>query len=211
MLEKLSEQKLAVRRLTEKLHLSVQETEVEVEDDETDEEMDVKVVESDEEDYQTVAPVPATSLPVDEDTMKQQFSPPSTLRNRFPTQREERAALFSRGGDPADGEAQLNTESREQENLTEDMLSLARALKENSIRFGQELDKEKGLLDLAGEGLDKNARGIEGAGRKMDVLRKDENVSSMWAIIYSVAILGLVSLILFQGKSTGVVNQKGEG
>lgn len=195
MLAKLNEQKLAVRRLTEKLHLSVQETEVE--DDETDEETDVEVVESDEEDYQTVAPVPATSLPVDEDTMKQQFAPPSTLRNRFPTHREERAALFSREEDPADGEAQLNTESREQENLTEDMLSLARALKENSIRFGQELDKEKGLLDLAGEGLDKNARGIEGAGRKMDVLRKDENVSFMWAIIYSVAILGLVSLILF--------------
>lgn len=109
--------------------------------------------------------------------------------------KSQRAVLFSQSTDsnPDETEAQLNAHCREQD-LTSDMLSLACALKESSIRFGQGFEKEKGLLDVAGEGFDRSARGIEGAGRRMHVLRKGENVNFMWTVIYVAATVGLVSL-----------------
>lgn len=143
---------------------------------------------------------PAYSLEDNGRKLERVYSPPPAapgLRNRFPTQKEERAVLFTgRDGAPKEGEEftekQLDSQRREQEDLTGDMLKLAQALKMNSVRFGQELEKEKGLLDLAAAGLDKNMLGIEKTGRKMDTLRRDENVGWLWSILYPVIIVVLV-------------------
>lgn len=121
------------------------------------------------------------------------------LRNRFSTQKAQRAALFTtteEEEEETDPEKALDLHRAEQEALTSDMLTLAQQLKANSIRFGQELQKEKGLLDLAAEGLDRNVLGIEGAGRKMGSLRRDENVGWLWGILYPIIIAALMFLVL---------------
>jgi len=43
----------------------------------------------------------------------------------------------------------------------------------------------------------KNALGIETTGKKMENLRKNENIGYLWSILYPVIILGLAFLILF--------------
>lgn len=194
MLVKLTQHKQAVRRLNEKLQTGAHGAEDE-DEDETDHEMDV--LDSDEGDSSDSAVVvgapPLAYLPEG----PVEYEPPaeaSILRNRFPTQQEARTALFnSRGEESTDpSEKQLDAQRAEQEDLTADMLALAHALKQNSLRFSEELQKEKGLLDLATEGLDKNVLGIEGAGRKMGQLRRDESVGWLWGMLYPVIIVVLV-------------------
>lgn len=148
--------------------------------------------------------LPAYSLEGDGGSLEKSYSPSietAGIRNRFPTQKETRAALFGDRGQVEDGEEfsekQLDQQRVEQEDLTTDMLALAQALKENSVRFSEELQKEKSVLDLASEGLDKNVLGIEGAGRKMGQLRKNQNVGWLWGILYPVIIVALVSPLPF--------------
>jgi hypothetical protein len=129
-------------------------------------------------------------------------APTTTLRNRKPkpTPRSEREALLSKPtgapGEPTDAEALLDQQRLQQEDLTEEMLKMARALKESSLEFGKNLEDEKGYLDQAAEGLDKNARGMDAAGRSIENLRKNETVSYYWAIIYMATILALVFFTL---------------
>lgn len=144
--------------------------------------------------------LPAYSLEGDSGSLTRSYSSPtesSGVRNRFPTQQETRAALFGNRGQGEDNEEldekQLDEQRVEQEDITTDMLALAQALKENSVRFSEELKKEKGVLDLATEALDKNVLGIEGAGRKMGQLRRNENVGWLWGILYPAIIVALVS------------------
>jgi len=132
----------------------------------------------------------------------------STLRNRFrqptttPTNHHQRKQLFpppdsAEAAPGADTEKHLSSQRAEQEHITADMLSLAQALKQSSLRFGSELENEKALLDTAREGLDKNALGIEGTGRKLEALRRDENVGLLWSILYPIIIVGLAFVVLF--------------
>lgn len=144
--------------------------------------------------------LPAYSLEDNRGSLERSYSPAtesSGIRNRFPTHQETRAALFGSRGQGEDSEElsekQLDDQRIEQEDITTDMLALAQALKENSLRFSEELQKEKAVLDLATEGLDKNVMGIEGAGRKMGQLRRDESVGWLWGILYPAIIVALVS------------------
>lgn len=128
----------------------------------------------------------------------------STLRNRFPgrqTDHQKRAALFgSAATKPVTNqgtEALLDHQRREQEDITEDLVKMAQMLKASSLEFGKSLEDEKGFLDQAKEGLDRNAAGMESAGRRIENLRKNETVSWYWSIIYMVSIVVLAFFTLF--------------
>lgn len=213
MLAQLSQQRQSVRRLNERLQTSAHDDD---EDDEDDEHDETGAMYSDQQEdggaenllsdvMMADGPLglPAYSLEGDSGSLERS-SPTETsgLRNRFPTQQETRTALFGNRGQVEDGEEfsekQLDEQRAEQEDITTDMLALARALKENSVRFSEELQKEKGVLDLATEGLDKNMLGIEGTGRKMGQLRKNDHVGWLWGILYPVIIVALVSSLLLR-------------
>lgn len=66
----------------------------------------------------------------------------------------------------------LEHHSAEQESLTASLVALASSLKASTNQFSASLEAEKSVLDRAGEGLDRNVSGMEGAQRKMGVLRR---------------------------------------
>lgn len=195
-LSSISAQKQRIRRLNECLHLSsATPSSSEDSDSDNDDDDGVDGLEEKENVKSTLdLPTPsATTAAPAAVTANTQLS--STLRNRFATSSQQRAELFqgATATNEKEAEQQLDLHHREQEELTADMLTLASALKESSVRFGAELEQEKGLLDVAKEGLDKNALGIEATGRKMDNLRKNESIGYMWSILYPIIIIGLVS------------------
>lgn len=192
LLSKLGEQKALIRRLNEKLQLLIQDATSDSDSDSgTESDADADAGADSDIVSDPSVPVPAsTELP--DATMT------SGLRNRHqPTHQSMRAALLPAAeDDEVPPEKALDVHRAEQEALTSDMLSLAQQLKANSIRFGQELAKEKGILELASEGLDRNVLGIEGAGRKMNSLRRDENVGWLWGMLYPAIIAALMLVIL---------------
>lgn len=211
ILAKLAQQKQTIRRLNERLQTSPHDDDDDDDDDDDyqHEHEETGALYSDEgssSDVMMTGPplgLPAYSLEGDGGSLEKSYSPSietASIRNRFPTHKETRAALFGDRGQAEDGEEfsekQLDQQRVEQEDLTTDMLALAQALKENSVRFSEELQKEKSVLDLASEGLDKNLLGIEGTGRKMGQLRKNQNVGWLWGILYPVIIVALVSFFL---------------
>ncbi|KAL0634893.1 hypothetical protein Q9L58_006173 [Maublancomyces gigas] len=217
ILAQLAQQKQAVRRLNERLQTSPHDDDDDDDDDDEDEDgqdegqhEETGTLYSDEDSSSDVmmtggAPsgLPAYSLEDNRGSLERSYSPAtesSGIRNRFPTHQETRTALLGSRGQGEDGEElsekQLDDQRIEQEDITTDMLALAQALKENSLRFSEELQKEKAVLDLATEGLDKNVMGIEGAGRKMGQLRRDESVGWLWGILYPAIIVALSFFIL---------------
>ncbi|KAI5843974.1 hypothetical protein DFP73DRAFT_513893 [Morchella snyderi] len=206
LLSKLGEQKVAIRRLNEQLQLLAHDPAHDSDsgaDSDADSDADA--------DSDTNADTPAPNDPT------QQHPPTATatataaqgLRNRHapPTLRDQRTALFtptptaattttSLTTSPPDPETALDNHRAEQEALTASMLTLAQQLKQNSLRFGAALAREKGLLDLAAGGLDRNVLAIEGAGRKMGALRRDENVGWLWGILYPLVISALMFVVL---------------
>jgi hypothetical protein len=88
-------------------------------------------------------------------------------------------SLFSSKAGPTTGdpnlpqtEALLSHNRAEQENLTSSLLEMAKQLKQQSVHFGQTLEGDKGVLDRAVSGLDKNQLGMDAASRRMGTLRK---------------------------------------
>jgi hypothetical protein len=77
-------------------------------------------------------------------------------------------------GDPnlPQTEAMLSHNRNEQETLTTSLLEMAKQLKQQSVHFGQTLEGDKGILDRAVSGLDKNQLGMDAASRRMGTLRK---------------------------------------
>ncbi|KAH3951441.1 hypothetical protein HBH53_063160 [Parastagonospora nodorum] len=69
-------------------------------------------------------------------------------------------------------EALLSHNRNEQETLTSSLLDMAKQLKQQSVHFGQTLEGDKGVLDRAISGLDKNQLGMDAASRRMGTLRK---------------------------------------
>lgn len=106
--------------------------------------------------------------------------PPSASDNRSTASTTARESLFAGRSDQqstadsnlAQSETLLSHNRTEQENLTTNLLSLARALKESSQNFGASLENEKDILKRAEGGLDKSAVGMEAAERKMGTLRR---------------------------------------
>jgi hypothetical protein len=143
------------------------------------------------------ASTPAATATVDE--------PVSTLRKRTEkTVGEMRSELFGatatgakrKGRQPSEvagTEAVLDEQRLEQENITEDLLQMAKLLKESSVTFGASLESEKAYLEAAREGLDRNTSGMQTAGKNIDNLRKNDNVSFLWTMIYLAIIVALVN------------------
>ncbi|RMD39322.1 hypothetical protein DV735_g5811, partial [Chaetothyriales sp. CBS 134920] len=69
-------------------------------------------------------------------------------------------------------ERALIDSSRTQEALTTSMISMAVQLKQQAQAFQFSLQQDKGLLDRALEGLDKNLTGMQAAGKNMQFLQR---------------------------------------
>lgn len=132
-------------------------------------------------------------------------APASTLRRTAAgqkTEAEKRQALFGKAGTigavtgEESAEAHLDEQRKQQEDITEDLLKMAKMLKESSMSFGKTLEDEKDYLDEASKGLDRNSQGMEVAGRRIEHLRKKESVSFYWSIIYLASIMALVGFVL---------------
>lgn len=77
-------------------------------------------------------------------------------------------------------EALLSHDRNEQENLTTSLLEMAQQLKQQSIHFGNTLEGDKGVLDRAVSGLDKNTMGMDAASRRMGTLRRMTEGKGWW-------------------------------
>ncbi|EED21538.1 conserved hypothetical protein [Talaromyces stipitatus ATCC 10500] len=89
-------------------------------------------------------------------------------------------------------ETTLSTHRAEQESLTTSLLTLASQLKASSESFQTSLENEKGILNRAVEGLDRNMTGMEAAGKRMGVLRRMSEGRGWWGRIMMYAwIFGL--------------------
>lgn len=77
-------------------------------------------------------------------------------------------------------EAALSTHRAEQETLTTSLLTLAGQLKASSEAFQTSLEHEKGILNRAVEGLDRNITGMDAAGKRMGVLRRMTEGRGWW-------------------------------
>ena len=97
----------------------------------------------------------------------------------------------------------LTHHSAQQEDITSNLLTLSRALKESQLRFAASLESEKGLLSSATEGLDKNAMGMEAASKRMGTLRRMSEGKGWWGRIMLYAwifgLMVLAVLIVFVG------------
>jgi hypothetical protein len=86
----------------------------------------------------------------------------------------------------------------EQEALTEDLVSMAAALKASSLSFAQSLDAEDEILKRATDGLDRNTSGLDAAQKRMGYLRKMTEGRGWWgrmmmyAWIFGLAVTAVV-------------------
>ncbi|KAF2643846.1 DUF1771-domain-containing protein [Massarina eburnea CBS 473.64] len=94
-------------------------------------------------------------------------------------------------GDPsvAQTEGILSNNRGEQEALTTGLLEMAKQLKQQSVHFGQTLEGDKGILDRAVSGLDKNTLGMDAASQRMGTLRRMTEGKGWWARIKLYAMI----------------------
>lgn len=106
---------------------------------------------------------------------------PSTLRSRHtqnPSPQTDTATATGASssslptGTSTMTESLLTDHRTEQEALTTSLLSIAQQLRESTMTFSTSLEDEKGILENATTGLEKNVGGMESAQSKMGVLRK---------------------------------------
>ncbi|KAH8626449.1 hypothetical protein IG631_18467 [Alternaria alternata] len=102
-------------------------------------------------------------------------------------------------GDPslAKTESLLSHERNEQEELTTDLLDMARQLKEQSIHFGNTLEGDKSVVDRALAGLDKNTLNMDAASRRMGALRRMTEGKGWWDRIKLYCMIAGLWLIAF--------------
>ena len=94
-------------------------------------------------------------------------------------------------------EAVLDRHRAEQEALTEDMLRMARKLKENSIATGQQLEEDNKVLARVGQGLDTTNAGMESAGKRMSSLARMTEGKGWWGRMLLFAMVwGMMVLLL---------------
>lgn len=108
-------------------------------------------------------------------------------------------------GDPtlAQTEALLSHDRNEQENLTESLLEMAKQLKAQSMHFSNTLDSDKGIVDRAVSGLDKNQTNMDAASQRMGTLRRMTEGKGWWDRMKLYAMIGglwaLAFIIVFVG------------
>lgn len=103
----------------------------------------------------------------------------------------------------AQTEALLSHDRNEQENLTESLLEMAKQLKAQSIHFSNTLESDKGVVDRAVSGLDKNQINMDAASQRMGTLRRMTEGKGWWDRMKLYAMIGglwlLAFLIVFVG------------
>ncbi|KAJ4409357.1 hypothetical protein N0V91_002713 [Didymella pomorum] len=97
----------------------------------------------------------------------------------------------------AQTEALLSHDRNEQENLTESLLEMAKQLKAQSVHFSNTLDGDKGVVDRAVSGLDKNQINMDAASQRMGTLRRMTEGKGWWDRMKLYAMIGGLWLIAF--------------
>jgi hypothetical protein len=114
----------------------------------------------------------------------------------------KRAALFGdRTGksisQTATSEAILDHQRAEQDFLYESISKMASSLKASSQAFAASLEEDKDVLGRAGEGLDRNERGLEAASKRMGTLQKMAEGKGWWGRMMLYAwIYGLMVVLV---------------
>ncbi|KAK4690580.1 hypothetical protein P7C71_g6240, partial [Lecanoromycetidae sp. Uapishka_2] len=187
-------QRALIKRLTDRLH----DLEAQGDDD------DLLYGPEDEEDIlgedDPIAPAPAE----EPDPLKPPASvtsePQSTLRNRHHPLQPSTSTADPPPTDQADLLAHNDTESA---NLTSSLLTLAQALKASSTQFSASLATDTETLNRATEGLDKNATGMEAAGKRIGLLKRMSEGKGWWGRIMLYAWIGglwvVAILLVFVG------------
>jgi len=138
-----------------------------------------------------------------------EFAPPykepdppvsSILRNRGNA--ADRAELFAPTASTtalATNETLMSHNRTEQEALTTGLSSMAKQLKERSLAFAAALEDEKGVLDNAVAGLDRNQLGLESANTRMGLLQSLSEGKNWWGriLLYAwIAGLWVIALMV---------------
>jgi hypothetical protein len=139
--------------------------------------------EEDEDDAGNLSYSPAVSSGhIDESQPSQTEKFDSTLRPRRgvgasdakTTARDDDAFVQSR-------EKTLDSDRAVQERIMESLLSLTQELKSSAHTFHGSLEDEKGVVNRAVAGLDRNVDGMDAAGQRMGRLRKMTEGKGWWA------------------------------
>ncbi|KAK3178555.1 hypothetical protein OEA41_000692 [Lepraria neglecta] len=143
-------------------------------------------------------PPPAQDvLPPETPSAPSTSEPTSTLRNRHhPSKPPDETNPLQAGATQADLLANNDTESA---NLTSSLFTLAQALKASSTQFAASLETDTETLNRATEGLDKNATGMEAAGKRMGLLKRMSEGKGWWGriMLYAwIAGLWVVAILL---------------
>jgi len=109
------------------------------------------------------------------------------------TARTTSASLFEKSdGEPVgvtSEEAVLDHHRREQEALSEDILRLAKALKEKSLVTSRMLEDDKDVVDRVGEGMNTTTDSLSAASRSMALLTRMTEGKGWWGRLL---LLGMV-------------------
>jgi hypothetical protein len=81
-------------------------------------------------------------------------------------------------------ESKIAAHEHEKDDLQASLFNLARQLKSSVQGFGVQIESEKGTLDATVLGLDKSVGGMEGAGGKMDQLRRETEGAGWFRRLY---------------------------
>ena len=93
----------------------------------------------------------------------------------------------------------LSAHRTEQESIKSSLFTLAQQLKLSAQNFSVSLESEKGIVDRAVSGLDKNIGGMDQTGRKMGTLRRMTEGQGWWGRLQlygKVGVLWVVALVV---------------
>lgn len=183
-----------IKRLTDRLH----DLEAQGDDD------DHLYGPEDEEDILGEDEPPAPALAEEPDSVKAPASaisePQSTLRNRHHPPQPSSSTVEQPSVNQADLLAHNDTEFA---NITSSLFTLAQALKASSTQFSASLATDTETLNRATEGLDKNATGMEAAGKRIGLLKRMSEGKGWWGRIMLYAWIGglwvVAILLVFVG------------
>lgn len=109
---------------------------------------------------------------------------------------DEREALLGKSGstDPEkSGEEVLQEQRQTQERITEDLLEMARALRQSQQAFGASMEKDDRLIELASEALNRNVGKMTSTGQRLGKYSK-QSTSTTWL---SLGAIGVVFAAIF--------------
>ena len=144
--------------------------------------------------------------PVPHDEKDALFNTSSVIRRRGNQNSTSQPVAQTTGYSAMDPtERSMLDNSRTQEDLTASLISMAAQLKQQARNFQFSLSQDKGLLDRALEGLDKNLSGVQAASKNMQFLtRMSEGEGwfgrlKLYAIIFAMWLFA-VFLVFFGPK-----------